>query len=129
MLLKQQLQQAQQQMQQIGMQAQQMQEALQKADADGKAVEAGKIQIEMQKLEIEKQRLKLEHMKIQGELTLKKEEIDNDMLKADLDSETRRSVNRDSIEADLIKYQVNTNKELELGSREDRIKCPNEGKR
>ena len=122
--LKQQLQAAQQQIQEIGQQAQQMQEALQKADADGKAEKVGKVQIEMQKLEIEKQRVLLEKMKIQGELQLRKEEIEIDAMKADLDSETKRSINRDSIEADLIKNQVETNKELRrlrIEAREDDV--------
>lgn len=109
-VLKQQLQQAQQQRQQIGQQMQQMQEALQKADGDKQAAEAGKIQIEMQKLEIEKQRLMLEKMKIEGELQLKAKEIGNDMMKADLDSETKLKMNENTVQADLIKA-VNMEKE------------------
>ena len=45
-------------------------------------------------------------------------------MKADLDSETKRSINRDSIEADLIKNQVETNKELRrlrIEAREDDV--------
>jgi hypothetical protein len=108
MFLQQQLQQLQQQLQQMGQQSQQLQQMLQKADADKQAAEAGKVQIMLQEVDIKRQELGLKQQQIQGDLAIKQRQLEIDAMKADLDSETKLTINDKQAQKDLIIAEVNS---------------------
>jgi len=115
MVLQQQLQQAQQQMQQAQQQMQQMQQALEKSQADKNSAEAQKQQNAMQALQIKSAELKLKETEIMGDLQIKNRHIEIDIMKADLDSETKTMINKNQLEVELIKT-VYTPKESKQAS-------------
>ncbi len=122
--LQQQLAQCQQQLAQVTQQAQQMDEALQKSDADKNAAAAGKVEIDRATLQLEVKRLELEAKKIDGEMQLEEarlqleaKKVQQDMLKADLDAETKLKISQDSNHVALIQTEATANhriKELQV---------------
>jgi len=107
-VLQQQLQQCQQQLQQAQQQMMQMQQALEKSQADKSAAEVQNQQNKMQELQLKAQDLQLKKMQIEGELNLKAKELEQSLLKVDLETESTEKVNSDKLQVEMNKDTVST---------------------
>lgn len=106
-------------LQKIMQQAQQMDEALQKSNADKNAAAAGKIEVDRASLQLEARRLEIEEAKTVSELKLEQEKLEierqrlkHDVMKADLDAETKLKISHDTLEVDLIKTEANNSAKI-----------------
>ena len=113
-VLQQQLQQAQSQMQQMGQQAQQLQEALQKSNADKNAADKGKVQNDMEELKQGWEKLKIEKGKIEGELALKRQELELTGKIKDLEVSSNVEISSEKNKTEIIKTEMSKQQQPEV---------------